>query len=261
MKALQGITILNTRPAHQAASLTSAIEKRGGISVEIPLIAIHSPKNTNRRNAELAALDKAGWVIFTSINSFEFLARALKENGRDSFEALQSKKLAAVGEKTKQALEQAGLTVEFVPEVYDAGRLAEGLINVTHKGDTFFYPRSSRSRHVMMHALRQSGRQVHDMIAYETAADPSRKNELNRLLKEKRIDVVILTSPSAVQSFFSQMEKGVHDVVKHSVFFAVIGGVTAEALVRYDINRILAPETFTLDAVLNNIESHFHKED
>lgn len=254
MKALQGVRILNTRPSHQAASLTKLIEQRGGISIEIPLISIAEPNNGTKKNSELQQIFAASWIIFTSVNSFEFTSKAMADEGLDIKELLSKKKIAAVGSKTKEAVEKKGFEVALYPDIYTAEHLAEELIVHSKKEDTFFYPRSSLSRKTLVEKLNNTGRNVFEMVVYETIRNEGHRVLLNELIKEKAIDVAILTSPSAVESFFAQVNAENETYVKEFLLIAVIGSVTEDAVSRYDIRNVLIPETFTLEGVLSIIE-------
>ncbi|MGJ9383033.1 uroporphyrinogen-III synthase [Salipaludibacillus sp. CF4.18] len=256
MKALQGVTVLNTRATHQAASLTEMIEKRGGISIEIPLIAIKEPENFLERNRQLQQVMHCDWLIFTSANSFEFTMNAMIAGNMPFREIIMQRKIAVVGSKTKAAVEKKGFNVDLYPRDFDAEHLAEKLIDHTSKGETFFYPRSNLSRKVLVDKLKLSDRHVSEMVAYETTINKQFQEELNEIIYKKSVDVVILTSPSAVWSFFEQITSENKAYVKETLTIAVIGRVTEEALSRYDVSNILVPKTYTLEAVLALIEKN-----
>ncbi|SER91759.1 uroporphyrinogen-III synthase [Salipaludibacillus aurantiacus] len=253
MGTLQGLRIINTRAEHQAASLTEAIRQRGGISIEIPLIAIRPPNDRSQIKKEIASIHKSDWVIFTSVNSYRFTCEFLEEAGYNPGELLSTKKIAAVGRKTKDVLQIEGVKVDVCPEVFDADHLAEALINRASPEEIFFYPRSSLSRAALMDKIKAANRSIFDITVYETVTDRKNRKKLNSLIKNGEVDVVILTSPSAVESFFGQVDE--QDAAEWSFTFAVIGRVTHEALSRYDVTNVLVPEEFTLDAVLDKIEN------
>ncbi|WP_416151398.1 uroporphyrinogen-III synthase [Salipaludibacillus sp. HK11] len=255
MNSLHGRRILNTRAGHQASSLSYAIEQRGGISIEIPLISMQSPNNKLERVEKLDDLLHSDWIIFTSVNSVYFTYEVLVEEGFYPEKVIGTKKLAAVGEKTKELIEQKGFIVDLCPDKhFDAEHLAKLLIESTTIEDIFFYPRSSQSRKVIVEALTKTGRVIHEMVVYETVYCDKYADKLNQLLKKKQVDIVICTSPSTVNSFFEQLEKNLLPYVRSELMFAVIGRVTADALSRYDVEKVLVPEKFTIDEVLFMLE-------
>lgn len=254
MSSLHGLRILNTRAGQQAASLTYAIKQRGGISIEIPLIAIQSPENKCQRSKELEGIFESDWLVFTSQNSFNYTCEALEESGFYVAKVFKSKKIAVVGEKTKEVVEEDGFKVDVCPKQhFDAEHLAKLLIEASRDKDTFFYPKSNQSRKTLVENLINSGRQVHEMIAYETVIN-DQQLQLNDLIEKNKIDIVMLTSPSTVHSFFKQIREDLAPSIKDEVIFAAIGRVTAEALSRYDIHNVLVPEHYTIDSMLNLIE-------
>lgn len=256
MSSLHGIRILNTRAGHQAASLTYAIEQRGGISIEIPLIAIQSPGNNRQKEKELNGIFQSDWLIFTSKNSFYYTCDALEEFGFQVTKVFKSKKIAVVGVKTKEVVKKHGFKVDVCPDQYfDAEHLVELLIKQSYVNDIFFYPRSNQSRMVLVETLTNSGRPVHEMIAYETVTNDKFREELNSFFEKDEIDVVMLTSPSTVHSFFKQISKDLVPSIKQEMVFVAIGRVTAGALSRYDVHKVLVPEHYTIDAMLNLIEN------
>ncbi|PYZ93660.1 hypothetical protein CR194_10910 [Salipaludibacillus keqinensis] len=253
MSSLRGLRILNTRAVHQAASLTNAIKQRRGISIEIPLISIQSPRDKNKRSNQLNGIFQCDWVIFTSANGFYFTRKAIEECGYSLLDVLQTKKIAVVGKKTGKILEREGYSPALSPAQFDAEHLAEALIEESSAEETFFYPRSSQSRNVLTDRLAKSGRKIFDMVAYETVSNTDQQKRLNDLVGRRELDVILLTSPSAVRSFFSQLEKEHRPYVTSQLIFAAVGVVTAEALSRYDIEKLIIPNEFTLDAVLSKL--------
>jgi len=255
MSSLHRLRILNTRAIHQAAILTSAIEQRGGISIEIPLIVIQTPENKQRRAEELKGIINSDWVIFTSVNSFHYTRDALEEFGFHMAKVCECKKIAVVGDKTKKVVEEHGFNVDVCPgEHFDAEHLAESIIEETEASDTFFYPKSNQSRKVLVETLTKSGRVVNEMVAYETVINEKHKKQLNQLFESNEVDIVMLTSPSTVHSFFKQISEELAPSIKANTTFAAIGRVTAEALSRYDIQKMLVPEHYTIDSMLKLIE-------
>ncbi|WP_280769810.1 uroporphyrinogen-III synthase [Salipaludibacillus daqingensis] len=255
MSSLRGLKFLNTRAGHQANSLTYEIERRGGISIEIPLIAIQPPENIQQRNKELMRIMKSDWLIFTSVNSFHYTCEALEECGFEVSKVIGSKKVAVVGEKTKEIVGEYGFYVDVCPEEkFDAEHLAVSLINASHSTDSFFYPRSSQSRKVLVDTLLDSGRFVYEMVAYETVMNDQYQTKLNHLLKNNELDIVLVTSPSIVHSFFKQVDENVISSIKEKIMFVAIGRVTAEALSRYDILKVLVPDNYTIESMLDIVE-------
>ena len=56
----------------------------------------------------------------------------MRKNNRDVRE-IGNAKIAAIGKATAEALENHGLKVDFIPEIFDGENLARGLVNKNAK--------------------------------------------------------------------------------------------------------------------------------
>ncbi|MCR6111521.1 uroporphyrinogen-III synthase [Bacillus sp. A301a_S52] len=256
MQRLEGITVLNTRPPHQAHDLSKAIENEGGRVYEIPLILLKPQEDKSQLRDELKYIHTCDWIIFTSVNSFTFFLHAVQEAGYSPTSLMVNKKVAVVGKKTAKCVEKAGYSVDLIPSVFNAEYLRDELIAATDETASFFYPRSQQARPVLSRGLRSAGRRVCEMIVYDTISNKADVEQLHILIKYRQIDVIILTSPSAVNSLFDQVSCNLHKFLKESLTFAVIGNVTKKALQRYDVKKIMMPETFTSEGLVAAIKKY-----
>jgi len=97
---LDGLTIVVTRPVHQAEGFCRLIEAEGAAALRFPVIDIQPPLDTIALAARLQRLDEYQLAIFVSANAVEFAYRALGE-GKPLPETLRR---AAVGQATAKAL-------------------------------------------------------------------------------------------------------------------------------------------------------------
>lgn len=110
---LAGLTVLVTRPAGQAEGLCGLIESAGGRALRLPLLDI-VPVADNRGAIELLnRQDHWDWLIFVSANAVRF---ALAAGGWHVSTSNTRPRLAAVGEATAKALENAGMRVDLIPK-------------------------------------------------------------------------------------------------------------------------------------------------
>src|SRR5581483_6039529 len=98
-------SVLILRTEQQAKAMAEAVRLRGGIPIEIPLLRI-----TPAPIKQVRPLDEYDWMIFTSKNGVRCFLQGIGDMNIPS-----SVRLAAVGEKTKQALESHGCQVDFIP--------------------------------------------------------------------------------------------------------------------------------------------------
>ena len=106
-----GLTVVVTRPAHQAGGLAGAIEAAGGRVLRFPVVAIAPPPNPAAAQAKLADLKSYDWVIFVSANAvsaaFALAGGTLRPGPRT--------RLAAIGAATAAALTAQGLPLALRP--------------------------------------------------------------------------------------------------------------------------------------------------
>jgi uroporphyrinogen-III synthase len=107
MLPLDGIGVLVTRPAHQAAPLSRLFEAEGAAIVRFPALEIRPLADLQTWTARLDALSGFDLVVFASANAVRYGAPLLAQR-RDV-------PLAAIGPATARALNQAGYRVSIQP--------------------------------------------------------------------------------------------------------------------------------------------------
>ncbi|QKS71880.1 uroporphyrinogen-III synthase [Paenalkalicoccus suaedae] len=237
--SLQGRHVLNTRARHQATTLTNKLESYGAVSIEVPLITIKQAYNETDIRAGLSC----DWIVFTSVNSYTFLMKAMQEFSIPK-ESLSQMHIAAVGKKTKQLLEAEGLHVAIMPSEYHAEALVCAMKPAL--GDVF-YPRSKVARKTLTEGLRAQGKLVVEAILYETVTNESVQAELSLALP--KIDTVIFASPSAVRAF-KELAGG--DALQDKLVGA-IGHITEQALQGIAVKALVTPHESTIESLLEEI--------
>ncbi|MDE7427870.1 MAG: uroporphyrinogen-III C-methyltransferase [Lachnospiraceae bacterium] len=74
----------------------------------------------------LPDLENCGWLVFTSPNGVRVFLDKMKQERKD-LRILCGKRIAVIGPGTASVLEEIGIYVDYMPEIYDAAHLAEGL--------------------------------------------------------------------------------------------------------------------------------------
>ncbi|WP_096435966.1 uroporphyrinogen-III synthase [Alteribacter populi] len=247
--SLDGLRIANTRAKHQAKPFSRLIEKHGGVPVEVPLLEILPAESNSAftKAFELEKLNTTDCVVFTSANAVLYTIRHLSDR---QIRQLQQKKIACVGVKTKQLLEEQGLFPEIMPRRFDAEHLAEVLIDELDNGEKILFPRSSLARDVLESTLKESGFQVIAPIAYYTKLNTGQALELHRMIVEKEVDVVPFLSPSSVHAFFKPLSAQEKNELQDYNGFSVIGPITSAALESYQVEQWVIPEEYTTEALL-----------
>ncbi|ADH98934.1 uroporphyrinogen-III synthase [Salisediminibacterium selenitireducens] len=257
---LSGKRILNTRAPHQQKALTDRLTAWGADVVELPLIRVERVKGVSVREFR-EAFEAADVVVFTSRNAVEVTMDLLKEACQtdDYTRCFEGKVIAAVGEKTGDVLMASGLTPSIMPDVFEAGHLARSIVDQTAPGAEIFYPRSEKARKTLPKALTEAGRHVTELVIYTTKSQTIPSDKITELFEGDGLDVITFMSPTAVQSFFQQMDPA---LVPDDVRFAVIGEVTERALRPYvKEERLIVPERYTLEDMIRAIEEFYKRKD
>ena len=127
----------------------------------------------------------------------------------DARAALMPTGVIAVGPRTKQELEEHGVSVEMMPETYSSIGLAEMLAKKNPKGKKIIIPRSGEANEFAAKALTDLGMEVDEVLLYtvRTGAVTREWLEFQKMLAAGIIDAVVFTSASNVRAFFELLEK------------------------------------------------------
>ena len=262
VRPLSGRRVLVTRPREQAADLADRLAELGAEPIEVPVIRIGPPEDRDPLLRAVAAPERYGWIVFTSVNASDAFMTAFFELHPDA-RMLNGPKLCVVGPGTAQRLMRYALKADLVPDEFRAeGVIAAMTRSAPLAGVRVLLPRADIGREVIAEHLRQAGALVEDVVAYRTvvaealrAGDP----DVYRLMLEGEIDVVTFTSASAVRAFAAIYgEEQTADLLKQTVV-AVIGPTTADAARRLGIPVAVEPSSYTVAALVEAIAAHYDR--
>lgn len=197
-------TILVTRPQRQGEILEDVWANPAWEWLFQPTIVIGEPEDG------YAALDQAiadcgnvDWMVFSSVNGVEVVVKRWERCGKE-ISALNEKKIAAIGPGTEKALEKVGISVDFVPSVFRAEGLAEGLLPWAEKGEHFLLIRASRGREILAERLLAGGGKVSQVVAYSsrdvTPDSPAWNPQILVRMEAGEIDFTTVTSSAIARS-------------------------------------------------------------
>lgn len=217
---------LITRPRSQADSFAAALTEAGFKPVFFPVIEIRSAEDLTALDRAIAKLDCYDWLVFTSVNAVEvFCSRFPSPFGRGA--RGEGTRVAAIGPKTAEALQQRGVTPDFIPEEYIAEAILPGLGDL--RGRWVLLPRAEIARKVLPEAIVRAGGVAHEIAVYHTLpAQP----DLDGLAALKMgVDWITFTSPSTVHNFCAIVRAHSLDplALPASPKVACIGPITAAA--------------------------------
>jgi uroporphyrinogen III methyltransferase/synthase len=224
---LKGKTILLARPEAQAHELSDMLRRLGAEPIVIPAIEIVPPEDFGPLDELLRQASGADWLVFTSTNAVSAVVARLWELGLD-LRALAGPRLAAVGARTAQGLEEQRLRVDLMPADYTTEALACALIAQGVAGKKVLIPRSAQGTELLSDALCQAGAEVLVAPAYRTLPVAANAERLREAVSSGRLDAVVLTSSSCVRSLVRAVGPEGLAILRRGAIIACIGAVTAE---------------------------------
>lgn len=236
MDSLQNKKVLVTRTAEQAQSFADKIMQLGGVPVLLPLIELKAI-NTDLLTQELAS-NQFDWIIFTSPQSVRFF---FEENSLNQNKA----KIAVVGSGTKKALEDKGISVDFIPSQFTAKQLAKEIQLIANSH--IFIPRSALAKNDIVEILEERACKVTTLSVYQNTEVKYATKDINKL-KLESIDFITFTSGSAVESYI------VNGLTPYTAKTICIGPETAKVAEKLSVKVDAIASPHTIDGVIEEIK-------
>lgn len=122
---LTGLNVVLPRTPDRASAMVRELQDCGASVALMPLIDFQFPADTCLLDRALNSL-KAGrfaWVVFTSVTTVRAVARRCAALGiRPDAVVPDDTRIAAVGAGTRQALEEIGFDIDFMPDMDQSAR-------------------------------------------------------------------------------------------------------------------------------------------
>jgi len=253
---LDGRRIVITRSAAQSEMLAKELSARGAIPVVLPLVSFADPEDFAPFDRAIAEIQQFDWIVLTSAQAVRAVVKRGEELGRSLIRSGSKLRIASVGPVTAEAARQAGLPVEYVAETHTGAALAEELGDRL-QGARVFLPRSDRANPDLPAALKRSGAQVTEVIAYRTLKPTDVDQRNLRQMAEGAADAVLFFSPSAVQHFAELFGGEQLRALQDKLAITAVGPVTANVLRQAGVGRTVLAGDTTAAAVVNALEKHF----
>lgn len=202
-KSLTGLTVVITRPAHQAQPLCESISQAGGTVVQFPVIEILPPTKPDSLQSKLDQLSSADMAIFISANAVDFGIDAL--GGVSHWP--EGVSIAAVGAATAAKLVSYGLSVDLVaPEPFNT----EALLSLPElkdlTGQKILIFRGEGGRELLAKTLRERGADVEYIECYRRFIPASDPAALYQCWDEKRNLLIVVTSNESLQNLVMMVD-------------------------------------------------------
>ena len=247
---LSGLRVIVTRSADQAIFLSNKLRNLGATTIEIPMIEIVPPSDTDSMDSSIRNLSKYDWVIFTSVHGVEFFLQRMAIL-QIPISCLCSVRIAAIGSATSAAIQSIGRSPDYVPSRFLSENIAAGLDGL--QGKRVLLPRADIASKKLPLLLRDKGASVDEVVAYRTVLPRELTRDRLKSVLKTGVDVIIFTSPSTVRNFANAL--GHASVTKDlsNVRIACIGPVTAEAARQLGMAVDVVANPHTIDALVEVI--------
>lgn len=247
-RPLFGRTIVVTRAAQQAGTLSRMLREQGARVLEMPATKIARLDTAGVQDA-VSRLADYQWLVFTSQNAVAIFWEQLLGGSHDA-RSLAGRRIAAVGPGTASALLEHGIVVDVVPERF----VAEGLLEVLGArddvaGSNVLYVTAEGARDVLPIGLREMGASVEVIQAYRSVRDGRGAERLRQALERDEVDFVTVASASAVNAFVQLV--GSEAALRTRI--ASIGPVTSDAAREAGLEVAIEAREATLAALVEAI--------
>jgi len=262
---LNGKTIAITRSKDDSSEFIDLVTKNNARPISLPTIELVS-KGEKIVDEFLDSVKQYNpdYSVFMSSKAVTLLFDTAKKVSK--FEKLQlavaNTTVMAVGPKTKIALENEGIKVAYMPNIYSSVGVGELFTKLHAVGKKVIVPRSGASTPFLKELLEKIGINVKEIHLYNVCAfrDTFQWNEFRELFSQNKVDGIVFTSASSVRAFFEIMLK---DYDNNSLLsnleklhVVAIGPFTSDELKKFDVKNTIA-QVHTVPGAFDTIKSIF----
>jgi uroporphyrinogen III methyltransferase/synthase len=250
---LFGQRVLVTRPEPEARELGARLWEYGAEPLYAATMRRTGAPNPTALKEALDHLVNEGsaafdWLICTSRHGVARLIEELHARGKD-LRALGGISVAAIGPGTAQALKQAGITADLVPEDHRSEGLIQSLEWVSGEKRSFLIWTADGGRQIIQRSLKERGHRVTVALAYGTAAvAPDGLEEA-----ANKASMWTFTSGSAIHGFVA----GISNVIElaKGKMIVCLGQPTAQVAKDVGLTVTAVAESATLDGLCDALEN------
>jgi len=255
-KPLFGWRVLVPRTKEQAGTLSAALRSFGAVPEEVPTISVEPPRNPLQMDKAVRGLveGRYEWIAFTSVNAVRAVREKFDEYGLDA-RAFSGLKIAAVGDKTAEAVADWGIRADLTPsgEQSAAGLLEEwppydDLLDPINR---VFLPRADIATETLVAGLHDLGWEVDDVTAYRTVRAAPPPAATRDAIKTGKFDAVLFTSSSTVRNLV-----GIAGKPHVSTVIAAIGPATVKTCEEHGLRVDVLAATPSVEALAEAIAEY-----
>ena len=210
---LQGQLILNTRPAHQQAELTSLLERESAQVLSFPVIGITLLESSRARQLLTQQITNYDMLLFVSRNAVDGAFRYI-----DRSKLKPGIRFGVIGLATRQALAAQVTNLDsclLAGAPYNSETLleADSLRQVT--GKRVLILRGQEGRNLLGDELTARGAEVDYCEVYRRELPSCEVDNFNRLVAKAYPTLVILTSNVGMQNLIELVDPAAAGRLRH----------------------------------------------
>ena len=204
---LKGKTVILTRAQNQQIKSRRLFESYGARVLDLPALIIGPPTEWDLLDTTLEELDRFDWLIFSSANGVEAVQQRLLRKNKTLSNLPSTLKLAVVGRKTANSLDQFGIKADFVPPDFVADSLIANF-PLPVRGLRMLLPRvESGGRAILAESFSEEGANIVEVAAYESTCPENMPQKTLEALCNFEVDAITFTSSKTVLHVTELMKK------------------------------------------------------
>lgn len=170
---LFGKQCIVTRPREQAKKLSQKLKEAGACVLQMPAIEIQAIQK-KQEEFDLLLQDMSenffeeNWIVLSSPSDVEIFYQLLAGSAYDLRTIGTRARWAVVGRRTADALRRYGIRADFMPDVYDADSLAEGLKRKVSASSKVYVFKSERGSSAVQQMMTECGIPCSELVIYRT---------------------------------------------------------------------------------------------
>ncbi len=204
---LKDKNIVITRAKCQISEAKSIFENAGAFVFDLPALVIDYPNDVRPLDKVIDHINKFDWIIFLSSNGIKYLNKRLLDKGSSLKIFSNEFKIAVVGEKTAQYLNNEGIIADYIPPDFIADSLVKHF-PLPLKDLRILIPRvQSGGSNLIIENLLSRGALVKEVAAYESRCPESIPLETINAFQSKKIDAILFSSGKTVKNTAFLLQK------------------------------------------------------
>ncbi|MCG6187187.1 uroporphyrinogen-III synthase [Maribellus maritimus] len=250
---LKNKLFISTRPKGQSDELNRLLKEAGAETVEMPLIEIRPASLSEKENDILEQLEQFQWLVFTSPNGVRYFFEVLEKRGIANLpEKIQ---IAVIGQKTEEELNFFGYSPAFVNPGNTGEHFAAALLKKVENNSC--QPRilltlGNLARAVIQDELSRVAACMR-LNVYKTVIPDLTDEKTVQLIKDNRYEMLIFTSPSAIQNFMKRF----NDISAKNIRLACIGETTASEARKQGIQPLVVAKNASAQGIVESIIQYY----